>query len=92
MTTWPSDNAEGDWILMDPDERDEWCEWFQRHGIDPDEVAVPGSVVADDAARRISYVAWEKGELARVGRVVQLEASALPFPAPSVEWLPETGV
>jgi hypothetical protein len=92
LPIWPSDNPEGDWILMDPDERDEWFEWFTRHGIDPNYVTAPGTVVADDLARRISYVAYETdecgqfwmrdGEMARVGRVVQLEARALPLPSP----------
>ena len=73
--------------------RAEWCEMVQRMGLDPNLVAVPGYIEADDEARTITaecYVRHEKqgyvltdetGHRAkRVAVVVQLESRALPMP------------
>lgn len=72
--------------------RTDWCEFVRRFGFDPNLVAVPGFVEADDEARTISaecYVRAENGNLVidetgdaavRVVRVVQLESPALPMP------------
>ena len=42
----------------DPGFREAWCEWFRKHGIDPNVVAVPGWVWADDDASRITWDAY----------------------------------
>jgi hypothetical protein len=75
----------GEWLLMDPDERNEWATWFERHGIDPHTLHSHLSVVVDDTHRTITYAAAnDRGGV--VARMVQLEAPALPFPAPGVQW------
>lgn len=63
----------------------EWRTWFERHGIDPDHVAIPGAAVADDERRVVEYQAVHGWAVNDPGTFfapvrVQLEARALPFP------------
>jgi hypothetical protein len=73
-------------------ERQEWCEWLRRHGINPSEVPVPGWIerrVPEYQVRIHVYTRNEQGALIknaeRTGavtetRIVQLEGPPLPFP------------
>lgn len=70
-----------------------------RYGAEPDEVVIPGMVVADDAARTIGWLTVDRTPDGRwrhhpddptrflyVMRTVQLEAPALPFPDDAPDW------
>lgn len=71
----------------------EACQWFRRHGIDPNAVAVaPGWVEIDDQARQIRYLAYE---FDAAGHIVIAGADAVRFvatqqlespPLPPPEW------
>jgi hypothetical protein len=72
-------------------DREAWCAWLRRHGIDPDRVAIPGWIACDDSSYRIYvdvYVLNERGarfvdsgdDFVRAVLTVQLEGPALPFP------------
>lgn len=77
------------------------CEWLQRHGVDPREVAVPGWIELRPERRQVAWAAylWEEaadGEPRRILRsaadagirresVLQLEARPMPFPLSSQE-------
>jgi hypothetical protein len=78
-----------------PSERERlaWCEWFRRHGVNPDQVCVcPGWVERRVGAYQVAYLAYalnERGErysnpehtdAVREVRVVQLEGLPLPYP------------
>lgn len=72
----------GAWLDMDPDERNAWAAWFERHGIDPRGLHPTLVVIADDTYRTITYAAAAIVDchVIPVPRMVQLEAPALPFP------------
>ena len=56
-----------------------WSAWFERMGIDPNEVPLSASIVCDDEARTVTYprvTGWDESE----NVTIQLEAPALPFP------------
>lgn len=74
----------GEWLHMDPDERNEWAQWFERHGIDPHTLHSHLSVVVDDERRRITYAAAREGG-GIDARSVQLKARALPFPDAGID-------
>lgn len=74
------------------DELAPWLAWFHRHGIDANDVAIPGRIERHEDEQRISYVTFTlddderpaldpaTGEIARVVRTVQLSAAPEPFP------------
>ena len=73
----------------DPADRDAWLEWMRRHGIDPNDVPVPGVLFRDPTNRRVTYTAYERdangyvhvdGRPVVITRTVQLEAGPEPFP------------
>lgn len=83
-------------VVLDriPTKRDRlmWCEWLTHHGIDPDDVCVPGWIERREAERQVVWLAYSRDERGRVllddGRddvqrevhVQQLEAHPSPFP------------
>lgn len=83
---WTAD----DWLDMDPDERNEWATWLERHGIDPRLLALPGAVTANDCDRTVAcdvMILNAEGRPIRhdgipvmTVQVVQLESQALAFP------------
>jgi len=68
------------------------CEWLRHHGIDPNDVPVPGWIERRPAERQVVHEAYalnEQGrrymnetrtDAVREVRVVQLEAEPSPFP------------
>lgn len=82
--------------VMFPEELEAWQTYLRRHGVDPDDVAVPGLLKADDTARTLSWLAYDRdaeGRIRRddrgvvhVNRAVQLEAPALAFPDEADDW------
>lgn len=72
--------------------REQWQAWLRHHGVDADDVAVPGMIERRPDARQVAYIAYELDENGRpvlgpnhqtltVVRIVQLEAAPSPFPA-----------
>lgn len=67
------------------------CEWLRRHGIDPNDVVVPGWIARDERTYAVRYLGFDRdaGEIRltddgkdlvrRVYRV-QLEGPPLPWP------------
>lgn len=74
------------------------CEWLRRHGIDPNNVAVPGWIHRQIDERRVRFLGYQEdyrtAPLPRDGdpteiQWVQLEAPPLPLPDVVDEaWLP----
>lgn len=44
-------------LINDPDLQDAWCAWVKRHGINPEDVPLPGKVVRDHANLCVTYTA-----------------------------------
>ena len=63
-----------------------WVQWLERHGVDPTTVNPGTMLLCDDDARSIVYdrvvTDGDEGRWRTVEEVVQLEATALAFPAP----------
>jgi hypothetical protein len=67
-----------------------WCDWLRWHGIDPNQVAVPGWIERHADARRIQYESFRTDEhggrifrgdtVLRTVQVQQLEAVPSPLP------------
>lgn len=71
-----------------------WCEWLERHSIDPHRVAVPGFICRDVDNYRVVYETYERDENGEVvvtiedgmpvcyvvSTFTQLEGPPLPFP------------
>lgn len=81
-----------------PDEvRLPMCEWLRHHGVDPNDVAVPGWIEIVPELRQIRYERYatnERGqplviadEIVREEHVVQLEAEPSEFP--TLPWAAE---
>lgn len=75
------------------DQRLAWCAWFRAHGIDPEHITLPGYVVVDDDAKRITYRAYDLIDGARYAdptgqqasqseQVTELDREIVPFPCP----------
>jgi len=79
---------------MHPPDGEAWATWFERMGLNPNEVPLTASIFCDDDARTITYpvVAYDERGQAKIDAdgflisedvTIQLEAPALPFPR---EW------
>lgn len=72
-----------------------WCGWFERHGIDPSDVADPGWVEVDDRTRTITFWGFVRDEhgkdivigdsFAKAAMFVQCGEAVAPFPVPASE-------
>ena len=49
-------------MRRDPHRQAPISEWLSRHGIDPDDVIVPSTLVIDDETRTINYVGFHRDE------------------------------
>lgn len=81
------------WGFMPPEHiRIVWVDWFRRHGIDPNDVAVPGWVERRETDYQLCYASYRRntdgqiiwdgatGEAVREWRVFQMEGPPLPWP------------
>lgn len=86
------ERIEFDWAPP-PREREIWCKWLRQHGIDPNQVVIPGWIERRPAAYQVAYLSVEIGPEGRpcwnreggggfiwTTRSVQLEGPPLPFP------------
>lgn len=79
--------AEYDWPLA---QREAWCDWMRKHGLNPNDVALPGWVEADDASRTVRAVCYERDASGRiriegdeaVRSVVEVQLESRPMPLP----------
>lgn len=79
------------------------CEWLRRHGINPDDVAVPGWIERQTDLYRLAYEGYicdDQGNILinkardaaqRRSTYVQLEGPPLPWPTALVEWVADPG-
>lgn len=77
------------------------CDWLRTHGINPNDVAVPGWIERRPATYQVAYQGYEwetdddgsprprltddRSDAIRRERVLQLEARPLPFPRVAAE-------
>jgi hypothetical protein len=78
--------------LMPRRERLVWCEWFRRHGADPNDVPVDNRIERHPDTYRLVYEVYvrneqgacylnaERTDAVRKIQVFQLEGPPLPFP------------
>lgn len=98
MTDVPPSIEMTDWITYDkyPPEpaRKAVCEWLRRHGVDPNNVPLPGWIGRNEDTYQVVYLSFgvrddpdgdwlecKAEDIVEVPRVVQLGGKPLPFPA-----------
>jgi hypothetical protein len=64
------------WIPPESD-RAQWVSWLRRHGINPDDVPVPGWIEVDGARRQVRYLAIVRDEN---GTALLADRDGLPVP------------